>query len=287
MVVMGFGFGALLMSKVIAPGLNAVFHGQLPLVFAGSGFILGGIGLIAALSLRNPPSPEWLSSPKSSGPQHVPSELWSRQFLLMWLVFFCNIAAGIAIIGFQSPLMQDLWRKENPALSPATLAVYGATLIATSSVFNGLGRLLWGGISDHIGQVRTFRIILATQVAAFAALMLVRNPWLFGVLICYVLLCYGGGFGVMPSFVLNTFGSRLMPVVYGCVLTAWSAAGVVGPQVIAHLKDHYGPQAAVYAFGLGAGLLALGFLLSCLLRHPGIPAPLLTPTERSADIRSA
>ena len=73
----------------------------------------------------------------------------------------------------------------------------------------------------------------------------------------------------MPSFVLNTFGSRLMPVIYGCVLTAWSAAGVVGPQMIARLKDHYGTQASVYAFGLGAGLLTLGFLLSWLLRHPG------------------
>ena len=269
MVVMGFGFGALLMSKVIAPGLNAVFQGHLPLVFAGAGLIFGGVGLVAALSLRNPPSPEVSANLDLVETRKITSALWSRQFLLMWLVFFCNITAGIAIIGFQSPLMQDLWRKANPALPPAVLAAYGATLIATSSVFNGLGRLLWGGISDRIGQVRTFRVILATQVAAFAALILVRNPWVFGMLICYVLLCYGGGFGVMPSFVLNTFGSRLMPVIYGCVLTAWSAAGVVGPQMIARLKDHYGTQASVYAFGLGAGLLTLGFLLSWLLRHPG------------------
>ena len=36
----------------------------------------------------------------------------------MWLVFFCNITAGIAIISFQSPLLQDLWRKVDPARSP-------------------------------------------------------------------------------------------------------------------------------------------------------------------------
>ena len=269
MVVMGFGFGALLMSKIIAPGLNAVFEGQLPLVFAGAGLVVGGIGLTAAMGLRNPPFPEAPPDSQLLTARKVPHELWSRQFLLMWLVFFCNITAGIAIIGFQSPLMQDLWRKADPALPPATLAAYGATLIAASSVFNGLGRLVWGGISDRIGQLRTFRVILATQVAAFAALMLVRSPWVFGILICYVLLCYGGGFGVMPSFVLNSFGSRLMPVMYGCVLTAWSAAGVVGPQVIARLKDQCGAQASVYAFGLGAGLLTLGFLLSWLLRPVG------------------
>jgi OFA family oxalate/formate antiporter-like MFS transporter len=69
----------------------------------------------------------------------------------------------------------------------------------------------------------------------------------------------------MPSFVLNTFGLRLMPVLYGCILTAWSAAGIVGPQGVAWLKDRHGAQAAEYAFGLGAALLALGFLLSLLM----------------------
>lgn len=268
LVVMGFGFGALLMSKAIAPGLNAAFAGQLPLVFAGAGLIVGGVGLLAAMTLRDPPALETLAGGQSCAAPRAPHELWSRQFLLMWLVFFCNITAGIAIIGFQSPLLQDLWRKADATLPTATLAAYGATLIAASSVFNGLGRLVWGGISDRIGQLRTFRVILATQVAAFAALVVVSSPWVFGILICYVLLCYGGGFGVMPSFVLNTFGNRLMPVMYGCVLTAWSAAGVVGPQVIARLKDHCGAQASVYAFGLGAGLLALGFSLTWLLRHP-------------------
>ncbi|MCX6908957.1 MAG: OFA family MFS transporter [Verrucomicrobia bacterium] len=263
MVVMGFGFGALLMSKVIAPALDAMFQNQLPLTFAGAGLIVGVIGLVAATGLRNPPG-----TPPGSVTLDGSAEIRSRQFGLMWLVFFCNIAAGIAIISFQSPLFQDLWKKVDPALSPAALAACGATLIAVSSVFNGLGRLFWGGLSDRLGQLTTFRIMLATQVVAFVALMMVGNPWLFGTLICYVLLCYGGGFGVMPSFVLNTFGPRLMPVLYGCILTAWSAAGVVGPQVIAWLKDRHGPQASACAFGLGAGLLAAGFLLSLLLTVP-------------------
>ena len=266
MVVMGFGFGALLMSKVIAPGLAAVFAGRLPLVFAGAGVILGGAGLITAWFMRNPPT-TGATTVEISGnaPAQGPTDL--RRFVLMWLVFFCNIAAGIAIIGFQSPLLQDLCREKNASLSAAALAALGATLIAVSSLFNGLGRLLWGALSDRLGQLRTFRLMLGTQVLAFAALIVTRDPWLFGGLVCYVLLCYGGGFGVMPAFVLNTFGARRMPVLYGCILTAWSAAGVVGPQVVARLKDRYGAQAAGHAFAFGAGLLALGFLLSLLLQE--------------------
>jgi len=263
MVVMGFGFGALLMSKVIAPALDAAFPNQLPKVFAGIGVIVGVVGVSAAAFLRNPPA----AAASLAGNEKALPRIVSWQFVLMWLVFFCNIVAGIAIISFQSPLLQDLWKKTNPLLAPATLAAYGATLIAISSVFNGLGRFAWGGLSDRLGQLNTFRLMLATQVIAFVALMLAGNPWVFAALICYILLCYGGGFGVMPSFVLNTFGPGLMPVLYGVILTAWSAGGIVGPQVVAWLKDRHGAQASGHAFALGAILLAVGFVLSLLCRN--------------------
>ncbi|MEN9974652.1 MAG: hypothetical protein RLZZ282_658, partial [Verrucomicrobiota bacterium] len=263
MVVMGFGFGALLMSKGIAPGLVVAFSNKLPMIFAYSGLILGGGGLVAAAFLRNPPDATIAITPGENAWPH----LVSRQFALMWLVFFSNIVAGIAIISFQSPMLQDLWKPTHPMATPVALAACGATLIAVSSVFNGLGRFSWGTLSDRLGQLHTFRLMLATQVLAFVALRATSNPWLFGALICYILLCYGGGFGVMPAFVLNTFGPRLMPVLYGCILTAWSAGGIVGPQVVAWLKDRYGAQASGYAFAIGAGLLALGFLWSLLLTN--------------------
>ncbi len=263
MVVMGFGFGALLMSKVIAPALDAAFAGRLPMTFAGAGLIVGGIGLVASLFLRNPPTDGTVTQ---SGGEPAWTQLLSARFALMWVILFCNITAGIAIIGFQSPLLQDLWKRMEPTATPARLAAYGATLIAVSSVFNGLGRFFWGGLSDRLGRLTTFRVMLATQIVAFGALMMAGNPWLFGGLVCYILLSYGGGFGTMPSFVMETFGARLMPVMYGCILTAWSAAGVVGPQVVAWLKDHYGEKASVYSFGVGAGLLAVGLVVTLFQR---------------------
>ncbi len=282
MVVMGFGFGALLMSKLIAPALGRLFAGQLPMVLAGTGVVLALVGSFAALFLRNPPD-----APVPPGVEPIRADgetrrgrtadssgspfprLCSRAFVTMWLMFFCNIAAGIALIGFQSPLFQDLRRRSDPALPIAVLAAGGASLIAVSSIFNGLGRLLWGAVSDRIGQLGAFRLLLGTQVLAFVGLMLARDPRVFAVLVCYVLLGYGGGFGVMPSFVLNTFGAERMAVLYGCMLTAWSAAGVIGPQVVARLKDQYGGQAVGYAFACGTALLAAGFVLSITTSDAG------------------
>ena len=194
------------------------------------------------------------------------SALRSRAFLTLWFVFFCNITAGIAIISFQSPLLQDICRAIDPSLSAATLAAYGGTLIAVSSIFNGLGRFFWGGVSDRIGRANTFRIMLATQLLVFAALIAAKNPVVFCLLICYVLLCYGGGFGTMPSFVNTVFGNKLMPAVYGAVLTAWSAAGIVGPQIIAAIKDRAPESAGSWSFAVSTGILAAGLLASLTLK---------------------
>lgn len=279
MVVMGFGFGAILMSKLLAPLLLTVSDNNLVVVFAALGLLFMALTLLLAGRIINPPEgwdPPVVDAPHTaaSGFASTTAALFSRQFLLMWLIFFCNIIAGIAIIGFQSPLFQEVLRASNPLLPPATLAGYGATLIAVSSLFNGLGRFFWGGLSDRIGRKATFCLLLGSQLVAFLLLITMKTPWLFALLVCYILLCYGGGFGTVPAFVLDTFGSRLMPAVYGAVLTAWSAAGVGGPQLVATVKDRYPEElypgrASTISFSLGAVFLAFGLLLSLFVKSSG------------------
>lgn len=269
MVIMGFGFGALLMSKVLAPVLLAATGRNLVAVFAILGLLFTALMALAASFMRNPPGAPApgaaAAAPAASGPT-ARTCIVSSRFAAIWAVFFCNIAAGISIIGFQSPLMQDLRLRADPALGRAALEAAGATLIALSSIFNGLGRFVWGWVSDRIGRTNTFRAMLATQAVAMCVLPRVEAPWLFAALICYVLLCYGGGFGTMPALVLDTFGSRVMAVVYGTVLTAWSAAGIIGPQIVAAIKDRFAAQASTYAFLIGACFLAAGLALSVFLR---------------------
>ena len=71
----------------------------------------------------------------------------------------------------------------------------------------------------------------------------------------------------MPSFVLDVYGPKILAVVYGTILTAWSAGGIVGPQIVGILKDTYKDapaDAAYWTFILGAGILGLGLLVSFL-----------------------
>lgn len=283
MVVMGFGFGALVMAKILAPALMAMTGGNLALVFSYVGVVMLLVTLPAGYCLVNPPpgfAPEGCAPPsRPAAPQAAEKAatagqcILSGKFLMMWTVFFLNIVAGIMFISFQSPLLQDLLKKSmDPAVlgDPdviAGLAEAGATLIAASSIFNGVGRFFWGGLSDRIGRVQTFRLILGSQFIVFIAMLFVTSPGVFGVLVCYILLCYGGGFGSMPSFVLDTFGPKLMPVLYGSILTAWGVGGIVGPQIVAFLKDNFAGQAAQYTFVTASALLLLGFLISLKLSN--------------------
>jgi len=288
-VVMGFGIGAFVMSKVLVPVLLHATDGDLVYVFIALGVLFGIVLLPVTWFMRDPPvtSPATTTSvtteaprPGATAPQ--PAEIPIRQFLLssqfviMWLVFFCNIAAGISVISFQSPLLQEIWGLSDPSVEPATLAAYGATLIAVSSLFNGVGRLLWGMVSDRIGRVESFRLLLASQMIVFGMLMTERDPWIFSALVCYVLLCFGGGFGTMPSFVIDVFGTKRMSVMYGTLLTAWAAAGVVGPMLVASVKDFYPDRAVLYCFLIGVMFLGAGFIFSFLATNerctPGTPA---------------
>lgn len=280
MVVMGFGLGALLMSKVIAPTFMNMFEGNLVQVFTFTGISLLVIGVTAGLIMKNPPAgyvPAGFTPPvQSAGSQAsedkltVANCLLSKKFFGMWLIFFLNIAAGIMFIGLQSPMIQDLMKSTGSTLDTAGLAAVGATLIAISSLFNGVGRFFWGGLSDKIGRIQAFRLILGSQILIFILLVWVGNPWLFGIMVCYVLLCYGGGFGTMPSFVGDVFTAKLMPVVYGVILTAWSVAGIVGPQIAAYIKDNFADTAATKTFIAGTIMLTIGFLIALTLNNKSI-----------------
>ena len=270
-VVMGFGIGGFLLSKGLAPFLIVRTEGTLPFVFIWLGIIFACILIPCSLALSDPPAsaaPTTAAAGKPPGfdePESSRAYLGTTQFVIMWTVFFFNIAAGISVVSFQSEILQEIWGLADDTLEPTMLAEYGATLIAVSSICNGLGRLFWGLLSDRFGRVTIFRVLLASQMLVFGILMTETNPWVFSALVCYVLLCFGGGFATMPPFVLDVFGSKKMSTIYGAVLTAWAAAGIFGPLYLGYLKDMYPDRAVMYCFLIGIFMLGAGYLFSYLL----------------------
>ena len=164
MVIMGFGFGALFMSKIIAPIFLRLYAGNLVNSFLTFAFLFAAITIPASLAMKDPPE-NMLGQQKqskaktdiSTALKQASKDIFSKRFLVVWMILFCNISAGISIIGFQSPMFQELILNRKPSSTAEALASMGATLIAVTSIFNGVGRLLWGAFSDRFGRMKAYR----------------------------------------------------------------------------------------------------------------------------------
>ena len=258
LVVMGFGLGALVMSKVLAPFFLDVFNHNIPRVFLFIGITLLVVLPFLAQFLRFEKVDA--SSSKSFKKISVFPHIFKSDYIIIWLVFTFNIIAGMIFISFQSPLLQDLLTTEG-FTEVKSFEAKGATLIGVSALFNGIGRFFWGSISDKIGRIITFKLNLVIQILVFAMLINTSDIFLFSAGVCIILLCYGGGFGVIPSLIKERYGTELMASIYGVTLIGWGIGGIFGPQITAYMIDHFPKNAGTYAYFVGVGLLSIGLLL--------------------------
>jgi OFA family oxalate/formate antiporter-like MFS transporter len=104
------------------------------------------------------------------------------------------------------------------------------------------------------------------QVGLFWVLPGIASATILTVLSFIILMCYGGGFGTMPAFAADYFGSKNVGPIYGLMLTAWGTASAFGPLLIAHMRQSSGS----YTSGLHviAGIMAVSTLLPILVSSP-------------------
>jgi OFA family oxalate/formate antiporter-like MFS transporter len=264
LAVMGFGGGAFFMGKIAPPMVISMGVAQ---TFYIWGVIFLVLVTASAQLFKNPPK-GWLPAgftPKATGVSAAQSFSFDEavktpQWWMLWGMLFLNVSAGLGLISQLSPMAQDVIKKTDPTIAAAALALAGGSILAYASIFNGLGRLLWAWTSDAIGRKNVFIIMFISQAVLYVLLPQIDNQLIFTVVACYLLACYGGGFATMPAFAADSFGPGYIGKVYGIMLTAWGAAGIVGPLVFAQIKG-----IAVY---VAAGLLAAGFLLALSYKRP-------------------
>ena len=262
MVVMGFGLGAFVMSKILAPIYLKMFDGNLAHVFLAIGISLLAVHPAAASFMKLNFVTKSTSEKENL---NVSEKVLKPDYISIWLIFMLNIVAGMIFISFQSPLLQDILKTEG--ISDVQMLEHkGATLIGISALFNGIGRFLWGSISDKIGRINTFRVLLIIEALVFALLIFSKNSLVFSIGVCVVLLCYGGGFGVIPSLIKERYGTKLMAAIYGITLIGWGVDGVFGPQITAYMKDNFPENAGTYSFYIGLALIIIGFFLSLMIK---------------------
>lgn len=253
LAVAGFGFGATLWMS-LAGKLGALGGGELikNIGMSNTFIVLGGIFLIIILTgsiWMKFPAPGW--KPASWDPSETKSSakmtghvdftsgqmLKTVQFYMIVLTYAFGAGAGLMSIG-----LMKLWPMEAMQANGISKEVASAAATLAMAIFfalfNGLGRIVWGIISDKIGRKLSIAIMMATQ-GVFVILFqwmagIQATLYIFAVLIGFN---YGGLFSLFPTITADIFGNKNFGQNYGWVFLAYAVGGIIFPILGGKLGD--------------------------------------------------
>ncbi len=279
LAVAGFGAGALFFagpaSELLLPPNEtgeALGISQILLVGLGASkgvgfgmgwkafFILHGIVCMIAVAigaslLRNPPpgfKPKGWTPPPSrtvaSSDMNWPEMLNTPLACMLWITFIFGATSGLMAIGQWKPMMGEILGEQS--FAPEWMAGFGRFVepVGILAIFNALGRIFWGKISDIIDRPRAMMMMFLAQGMAFMLLVSVESVFAIFLASAWVGLNFGGIFALFPSATSDYFGSKHFGINYGFIYTAYGVAGILGPVVGGVLFDATGQYILPFLF---------------------------------------
>jgi MFS family permease len=314
MAIMGFGGGAMIGAPLAhllmdhfhsATGVGA-WQAMLAMAAIYALFMTAG-----AFGYRVPPESAVAHSAAGGPSVHVNDVHRTPQFWLLWGVLCLNVSAGIGVLEMASPMVQEIFGGRligGPDVALAALApdqkkavaAVAAGFIGFLSLFNILGRFFWASLSDRIGRKPTYTVFFLLGMVLYASVPTLGHAGsvaLFAAAFAVILSMYGGGFATIPAYLADIFGAGFVGAIHGRLLTAWSLAGLVGPEIINDLRERQlaagVPVAQAYdnTMYVLAGLMVAGLLCNLGVRalaphwftyQPSVRAPTAVPTPGGA-----
>ena len=266
LAVAGFGAGALFfagpasvlllppgddpmgLSQILAVGLGVSkgtgFGIGWRAFFILHGIVAGAAVLLGASLLRNPPAgwapPGWHQDPAIAKVQRDVEwhEMLNRPLACMlWMTFIFGATSGLLAIGQWKPMMGTILG--DTTFAPAWMGGFGRFIepVGILAIFNAIGRVFWGRVSDYIDRPRAMMIMYLGQGLAFMMLAGIESHLAVFLASAFVGLNFGGNFALFPSATADYFGTKHFGINYGFIFTAYGVAGILGPVVGGVLFD--------------------------------------------------
>ena len=282
--VAGFGLGAMICVK-----LAGTWGGLIADYGIGTTFMIYG-GLFMTLVLIGS---LWMSFP----PEFVPPKpdqqgskfdfrseemVRTTQYWSIFSTFAIGATAGLMCIGlmkqFPSQALTEAGMTE--ALADAT----AGTAMVLFAIFNAIGRIGWGKISDMIGHAvncdHSGRRISLIIMAASQGLFVIGFPYMAGYEYSLYLFAaligfnFGGNFALFPAITTDTFGHKFFGQNYGYVFLAYGLGGTAGPMLGGYLGDMNNFMLAFIITGV------MSLIAAVIISSVKIP----TKTKKSMDV---
>lgn len=229
-------------------------------------FILGGIALIAIIGfsmiLINPPADynPAQASDKTTNTPSIKAVPWSdaiktKEFVFLWLTFLLSATAGLMLIAHMASIAdtQAGWKA-------------GFMLVVILSIFNALGRVLIGFLSDVMGRKSSLILVFLIQAVNMFIFSQYQSIPALIIGASIAGLAYGSLFSLMPSITADFFGLKTLGVNYGLVFSGWGIAAIIGPVLGGYAVMSTGTYTTSY---VTAGILLLvGTVLVMFMKSP-------------------
>ncbi|MFW5999636.1 MAG: OFA family MFS transporter [Halanaerobiaceae bacterium] len=264
----GFVVGLTLLGFGLSPFITAPLAGKLiemygPLqTFKIMGLAFGIIITLLALPLRFPTRESFngLEEDDSSREIGTGEMLKTPVFYGLWGCYVIGTLIGLMAIAISSPVAEEIVR-----LSSGRAAM----LVSLFAVFNGLGRPLFGWLTDEFSPARAAQVSYSLIILA-SVLMLIAgegNVLFFAVSFSLLWLNLGGWLAIAPTATSIYFGARNYSKNYGYVFTAYGVGAILGTLLSGRVRDLLGSY--IYAFYPTILLAIAGLIIShFLLQRP-------------------
>jgi len=292
LAVAGFGFGALIWIKLASTWGHLIETMGLLNVFGLYGLIflvvvsLGSIVMInppAGWKPKgwNPPEPKVVGNKITGQLNMLPDQmLKTRQFYMLWSIFIFSGMAGLMTIGIIQLFGIDALQAKGRTAAEAA-AIAGTAMAVFYSLANGIGRIVWGALSDRLGRKLSITIMTASQgVMMLLFFWMGGTPALLFLGATIIGFNFGGNFALFPTATADFFGAQHVGQNYGWMFTAYGVGGIVGPIMAGIFRDNGSWLPAFLISGVLC-LVAAGIALSL---KPPKPASVTVPSlEREPE----
>jgi MFS family permease len=300
LAVAGFGFGATIWVKWAGSWGGGLLNtleiaglDGLRSVYLLYGAIFAVMVILGSLVMKDPPE-GWLpkgytppepSSKAATGVVNFDSKemLKTPQYYMIFLTFVFSALAGLMVIYCIKLFGIDtLTYSKLGTLDPGTegfadtfawASATAGTAMAVYAILNGLGRIVWGMVSDYIG--RKLSIILMTLlqgIIMLAFFYLGGTAWGLIIAAGIIGFNFGGNFALFPAITADFFGNKTVGRNYGLVFFAYGIAGILGPQIAGYFKDAASgaadPSAWMTPFLIAGIACILGTVIMLLSKAP-------------------
>ncbi|MEF9677335.1 OFA family MFS transporter [Pectobacterium aroidearum] len=175
--------------------------------------------------------------------------LATKESYLLFIIFFTACMSGLYLIG----IVKDI----GVQMAGMDMAM-AANAVSAIAIFNTVGRIVLGALSDSVGRMRVisftlFVTILAVSVMTFLPL----NPVLFFICVSAIAFCFGGNITVFPAIVGDFFGLKNHSKNYGVIYQGFGIGALSGSFIAAQLGGFHATFMAIIIMSVVSLLITL------------------------------